>query len=148
MIRTKWINGDKDIDAAIHIRTEVFVKEQNVPPEIEIDGTDANAIHLIVYDEALPVATGRILKIDDEYVLGRIAVLKEQRGRGYGDLVVRMLIRRAYEMGADKQIIHSQTHAASFYERLGFTRFGEEYAEAGIPHINMVHEGDISGNCN
>lgn len=147
MIRTKWIDGDRNLDAAIAIRKEVFIREQNVPQDIEIDGTDAYALHLVVFDDSLPVATGRILKTGDEFVLGRIAVLKEHRGLGYGDLVVRMLIRRAYEMGADKQIIHSQLHASGFYEKLGFKRFGEEYSEAGIPHINMIHEGDITGNC-
>ncbi len=147
MISTKWYYGEENLEDVHMIRTRVFIEEQKVPPELEMDGTDVDAIHLAVYDEGVPVATGRVLIKDGVFTLGRIAVLKEHRGKKYGDLVVRMLIRRAFDMGGQKQYLHSQTHARGFYEKLGFAAYGEEFAEAGIPHVSMVHEGDVHGCC-
>lgn len=152
MIQTRWIHGEDDLTDAYDIRRKVFIEEQGVSEEEEMDGTDGLSVHLVVYggnamQENIPVACGRILVENGLYTLGRIAVLKEHRGKGYGDLVVRMLIRKAFDSGAEVQYIHSQLHARSFYEKLGFIAYGEEYEEAGIPHISMKHEGDVSGKC-
>ena len=146
MITAEWITNDWS--DSHEIRRKVFIEEQNVAPEIEIDGSDALASGVVVYNnEKKPVATGRLILVDDEMTIGRVAVLKEERGKKLGDLVVRMLIRRACECGYEKQIAHVQTHACGFYEKLGFIAEGEEYLEAGIPHVTMVHTGDVGGNC-
>lgn len=147
MITTKWFDGTEALDDAYAIRREVFMQEQNVSEEDEMDGTDSGAVHLVVYDGGIAVATGRLLKDNEKYVLGRVAVRKEHRGEGYGDLVMRMLVRKAFMMGASEQYIHAQISARGFYEKLGFVAYGEEYMEAGIPHIHMVHTGDVGGCC-
>ena len=145
MITAEWIDGDWN--DAYAVRREVFIREQNVPPELEIDGSDDQATGVVVYENKKPVATGRLILENGEMTIGRVAVLKECRGQGLGDLVVRMLIRRAVETGYAKQIAHAQTHARGFYAKLGFYEVGEEYYDAGILHITMVHEGDIGSPC-
>ncbi len=147
MISTRWLSGRDDLSDAWQIRKKVFIEEQNVPEEIERDKADFDAVHLVAYDGKEPVATGRYIRFSDGVSLGRIAVLKERRGCGFGDLVVRQLIRKAYNEGLKKQYIHSQISAQGFYERFGFSVCGQPYEEAGIPHISMVRQGDISGLC-
>jgi len=147
MISTKWFTGAADLGDASAVRRVVFIDEQNVSEEEEWDGTDAAAIHLVAYEGGKPVATGRILIDGDEFLLGRIAVLKEYRKQGFGDFIMRLLIRRAFELGGTRQVIHAQLQAKGFYEKLGFVPFGEEFMEANIPHTMMAREGDIEGPC-
>ncbi len=148
MIEAKWLKNGDNLSDSFDIRREVFVVEQQIDKDIEFNGSDRDAIILVLYEEAMPVATGRLLKQEDGYyVLGRIAVLKAHRGKKYGDFVVRLLIRKAFELGSQKQYVHAQIQVEEFYKKLGFVSFGEEYMEAGIPHVTMVHEGDISGAC-
>lgn len=147
MIHTKWFNGNDDLQDEYYIRTVVFIEEQGISVEEEFDGTDADAIHLVAYEDGVPVSTGRILRADGQLVIGRIATIKEYRKKGYGDLIVRMLIRKAFSMGEQKQHINAQISAQGFYEKLGFVAYGEIFDEAGIAHISMVHEGDVGGNC-
>ena len=147
MISTKWFTGAADLGDASAIRRVVFIDEQNVSEEEEWDGTDAGAIHLVVYDNAVPVATGRILIEGEDFHLGRIAVLKEYRKQGLGDFLMRLLIRRAFELGGTRQVIHAQLQAKGFYEKLGFAAYGDEFIEANIPHTMMAREGDITGPC-
>ena len=149
MIRTEWYDGKKNPDyTEIHaIRRKVFIEEQGVSGEEEMDSTDGSAVHLLVQDGQKPVATGRMLVADGLCMLGRVAVMQEERGKGYGDLVMRMLIRRAFEEGYDTQYIHAQVQARGFYEKLGFVACGDEFDEAGIPHISMRRQGDVTGPC-
>ena len=147
MIITKWLLPGDDLKDAYVIRTEVFVKEQNVPMEIEMDELDKTAQHVVVYNGTKPIATGRLVIKEEGYLLGRIAVLKEQRGLHLGDLVVRMLVRKAFDMGAQEVHLHAQTKVQKFYEKLGFLAYGDIYDEAGIEHINMVKKDDVAGRC-
>ena len=147
MIMSEWFSGDNNLNDIHMIRRKVFIEEQGVSESDEMDGTDINAIHLLIRDGKTPVATGRILIENGIFMLGRVAVLTEHRGKKYGDFVMRMLIRKAYELGGIEQHVHSQTHARGFYEKLGFTAVTEEYMEAGIPHVGMVRYGDIEGGC-
>ena len=136
MITNKWIMGREGIQDALLIRREVFLQEQGVSPEEEFDGLDDRAFHLILYNDGVPAATGRLL-YNGEYHIGRIAVRKNMRQKGLGDLVVRMLLLRAFNDGADLVTISAQTHAVPFYERFGFVSSGSPYQEAGIEHIFM-----------
>ncbi|MDR1209987.1 MAG: GNAT family N-acetyltransferase, partial [Clostridiales bacterium] len=117
--------------------------EQGVPEDEEFDGTDADCMHLILYDGDTPVAAGRVLWDDGEFRLGRVAVRKAFRGQGLGDFLMRLMIRKAFECGGETQYISAQTRAIGFYEKLGFESYGEEYGEAGIPHVRMKRVGDI-----
>ena len=116
------------------IRYEVFVDEQNVPEELEIDGFDGEAKHVLTFVDGLPIGTGRILS--DGHV-GRVAVLKNFRGLGIGKSIMKELIKCAQDLSLEKVWLSSQWHAHSFYLDLGFVCVGEIYKEAGIDHIKM-----------
>lgn len=129
--------GDWDTQqsGARAVRYEVFVLEQNVPLDLEWDGMDAACLHAVVYDDAgQAVATGRLLP--DGHI-GRMAVRKSLRGQGIGGLVLEALMREAKRRGDRCVLLNAQTHAAPFYQRYGFRREGDEFMEAGIPHIGM-----------
>lgn len=117
------------------IRETVFMQEQGVPAELEWDGEDGDAIHLLATnDEGNPIGCARILS--DGHI-GRMAVLKAWRGRGVG----RALLQRAVEVvdgiGCREAFLDAQRYAIPFYERLGFIAEGEEFLDAGIPHRHM-----------
>jgi len=116
------------------IRYEVFVGEQNVPEELEIDGLDDEAKHILVFVDGVPTGTGRILR--DGHI-GRVAVLKNYRGLGIGKSIMKELIKWAQDKSLEKVWLSSQWHAHSFYLDLGFDCVGEIYKEAGIDHIKM-----------
>ncbi len=119
------------------IRFEVFVQEQNVPPELEMDHMDAVCLHAVAYDDAgVPVGTGRLLP--DGHI-GRMAVRKPGRGNGIGGALLQALMAQARARGDKAVVLSAQTHAAPFYQRHGFSIDGEEFYEAGIPHITMQY---------
>ncbi|MYN45739.1 GNAT family N-acetyltransferase [Pseudoduganella sp. FT93W] len=119
------------------IRMEVFVQEQNVPAELEMDQMDAVCIHAIAYDGAgVAVGTGRLLP--DGHI-GRMAVRKSARGTGVGGQLLQALMARAHARGDRVLALSAQSHAAPFYQRHGFVIEGDEFYEAGIAHINMVY---------
>ena len=121
----------KDICA---IRYKVFVGEQKVPEELEIDGFDDQAKHVLAFVDGVPIGTGRILS--DGHI-GRVAVLKDYRGLGIGKSIMKDLIKWAQNMNLEKVWLSSQWHAHSFYLDLDFVCVGEIYKEAGIDHIKM-----------
>ncbi|MYM67379.1 GNAT family N-acetyltransferase [Pseudoduganella sp. FT55W] len=117
------------------IRFEVFVQEQKVPPELEMDNMDAACLHAVAYaEDGTPVGTGRLLP--DGHI-GRMAVRKAGRGTGIGGALLQALMAQAQARGDKAVVLSAQTHAAPFYERHGFSIDGEEFYEAGIAHINM-----------
>jgi predicted GNAT family N-acyltransferase len=130
-----WAVQHKDAQA---IRHEVFVIEQGVPVELEWDDMDAVCLHAVVYDGAAnAVGTGRLLP--DGHV-GRMAVKKSARGAGIGGAILEALMQEAKKRGDCSVLLNAQTHAEPFYERFRFVREGEEFMEAGIPHVRMRHE--------
>jgi YbgC/YbaW family acyl-CoA thioester hydrolase len=122
------------------LRTEVFVREQGIPVELEWDEADAGALHAVAYNRlGQPVATGRLLPPRDGVAtIGRMAVLQVLRGCGFGEQVLRTLAAQAQRRGDRAITLHAQRTARSFYARLGFEAQGEPYEEAGIPHITMT----------
>ncbi|WPC75498.1 GNAT family N-acetyltransferase [Vibrio porteresiae] len=116
------------------IRDEVFIQEQGIDPTLEFDGCDADALHALITIDGQPVATGRLL--NDGHI-GRIAVLAAYRGQGVGAQVVRSLIKEAELQGYARVYLGAQVHAVDFYRKLGFVSFGDEFVEAGIPHLAM-----------
>ena len=125
-----------DRSAITEIRRIVFVEEQKVPVAIELDGSDAGCRHwLACTRDGRAVATAR-LRPDGH--LGRIAVLEPWRGEGIGAEIVRVVLRDAASLGLLRVDLDSQVHARGFYQALGFEARGEEFMEAGIPHVNMV----------
>ncbi|POM23973.1 putative N-acetyltransferase YjcF [Actinomadura rubteroloni] len=126
-----------DREHAYAVRFAVFVREQGVPPEIELDAADAAADHLLARIDGRPAGTVRLLRRDGTGVLGRLAVLAEARGTGLGAALVRAVEDRARAAGLTAVELHAQVAARGFYERLGYEAFGAEDEEAGIPHIWM-----------
>jgi len=127
-----------ELAAAYAVRRAVFVEEQGVSPEIERDDLDGSADHVVVRDHGEVVATGRlVVRADGTGLIGRMAVLAGARGTGTGAAVLRALESRARERGRRAVELHSQSQARGFYERAGYTAYGAEYVEAGIPHICM-----------
>jgi predicted GNAT family N-acyltransferase len=117
------------------VRRAVFVDEQRVPEEIEIDEFDPPSLHALAVDaDGGAIGTGRLLP--DGHI-GRMAVLKPWRGRGVGASLLRALVDAARLRGDREVVLSAQTHAIPFYERFGFAAEGDEYDDAGIPHRLM-----------
>ena len=116
------------------IRFAVFVEEQKVPVEIELDEHDAVCLHVIAREDGQAVGTGRLLP--DGHI-GRMAVLRDWRGRGVGAAMLSVLIGSARARGDASVVLSAQTHAQGFYHKFGFASEGPEYVEAVIPHQSM-----------
>ena len=127
---------------AFAIRLEVFVDEQGVPRELEIDELDAAgsaAVHAVVRDGGAAIATGRLYPHGAATVgIGRMAVRATHRGRGIGRFLLSELLAEAKRRAFTRAELSAQVAAAGFYERLGFVAGGGTYAEAGIEHQKMV----------
>ncbi|WP_256080378.1 GNAT family N-acetyltransferase [Massilia sp. YIM B04103] len=122
---------------ATPIRMEVFVQEQNVPAELEMDEMDAVCLHAVAFDAAgVAVGTGRLLP--DGHI-GRMAVRKSARGGGVGGALLQGLMAQAQARGDQSVVLNAQTRAAPFYQNHGFIQRGGEFDEAGIPHIEMTY---------
>lgn len=129
-----------DADDIRRVREAVFVVEQNVPADLEWDGTDAECIHALVFDaHGTVIGTGRLAP---DGKIGRMAVLKEHRGRGAGDAILAQLLDAARVAGFARCYLHSQVHALGFYAKHGFEPHGPEFDEADIPHREMTLEFD------
>jgi YbgC/YbaW family acyl-CoA thioester hydrolase len=124
---------------ARQLRTDVFVKEQRIPAELEWDDADATAVHAVAYNRlGKPVATGRLLPAEGGVAkIGRMAVHQVLRGCGFGEQVLRTLAAASQQRGDRSIALHAQRSARDFYARLGFEAQGEPFEEAGIPHITM-----------
>lgn len=116
------------------IRFTVFVDEQKVPVELELDEFDPLSCHALALAGDEAIGTGRLLP--DGHI-GRMAVLAGWRGRGVGALLLQALIDEAQRRGMTRVVLNAQTHALGFYARFGFAPEGEEYEEAGLPHRTM-----------
>ena len=133
-----------DLEACFAVRKAVFVGEQGVPEDIEYDAYDAVALHVLaIREDGEPLGTGRLLYGPGAGgepslgLLGRLAVARPARGLGVGVALVRAIEDVARARGLTAVDLHAQTHALGFYERLGYTAYGPEYEEAGIPHRGM-----------
>ena len=125
-------------EACYDIRKAVFVQEQAVPLELEMDEYDDIATHFLLRDaEETPLATARLLDKHGLAKIGRVAVVQEARGQGLGLLLMQFVVSEAKRRGFTEAVLDSQTYAIPFYERLGFRAEGEEFDDAGIPHFLM-----------
>ncbi len=134
-----WAALGKD---AQRIRTEVFVNEQNIPAELEWDEADTTALHAVAYNRlGQAIATGRLLQYAPGVgKIGRMAVDRVLRGSGVGAQVLHALMDQARSRGDRQVVLHAQRSAESFYRGLGYCINGDEFEEAGIPHVEMSYE--------
>jgi len=143
MVRIELMGWEEARTQAAPVRFKVFVEEQGVPREIELDDMDEPSLHALAYDGfGTVVGTGRLLPARREGeqavgYIGRMAVLERWRGQGVGGAILRALIEAARARGDTQVALSAQTHALAFYLAHGFSAEGAQYLEAGIPHQAM-----------
>jgi len=134
-LRIETTSFAASIELIQSIRQQVFIHEQGIPAELEWDHQDHSALFVLAYDEdGHAIGTGRLLQ---DGRIGRMAVLKNWRGRGIGNAMLQQLIRLAQQNNLEKVYVSAQTDACGFYARAGFVNEGSVYTEAGIPHRKM-----------
>jgi len=136
----KIVETQDELAEAYKIRMEVFVNEQNVPPEEELDEHDATATHFIIYDNKTAVATSRLRFVDEYGKLERICVKQEYRGQSYGKQLLEAMEKVISDKHYKKAKLNAQTQAEDFYKKLGYKTVSEEFLDAGIPHVTMIKE--------
>jgi len=130
------VSWDDEVFTLRAIRTAVFIHEQRVPENLEWDDFDAISMHVLAFNsDGKPVGTARLLP--DGHI-GRMAVLKEWRGKGYGGAVLQRILEELKNRHSQKAMLNAQMTAVKFYEKFGFYAYGEEFMEANIPHIKMI----------
>ncbi|MFC4386882.1 GNAT family N-acetyltransferase [Gracilibacillus marinus] len=134
------VENDKQLEDAFQVRREVFVKEQGVPIELEIDDKEQDATHFIGYVEDKPIAASRVRFGDDYVKLERICIMKSVRGKHFGKDLVLFMESYAKEKNITKSKLHAQVYAIPFYEKLGYVVTSGEFDDAGIPHVSMKKE--------
>ena len=138
--------GKDDLDTCLKIRIEVFVEEQNVPLDLEIDGLDDTALHFLVTRNEEPVGTARVILKDNGRMakIGRVAILKTARGLGLGQILIREIEKAQSLQSVSHFSLESQTHAIGFYGKLGYVAEGPEFMDAGIPHRLMTKRNPLT----
>ena len=134
----KLVESAPEMEAAKAIRIRVFVHEQGVSMEEEMDDADADAVHALALLGTLPVGTGRLLTLPNgEAQIGRMAVDVPHRRAGVGGLIMERLEQEAVRLGLAEAILHAQTYVKGFYARHGYVEEGDLFMEAGIEHVLM-----------
>ena len=136
-ITVKLVETEEDMEAAVGIRFRVFVDEQSVPPEIELDEYDAVATHALALEGEQAIGTGRMYFEDGVARIGRMAVALSHRRRGVGGLILDFLEQEAQAQGATEIVLHAQEYVKAFYAAHGYTEHGDTFIEADIPHVEM-----------
>jgi predicted GNAT family N-acyltransferase len=139
MFEIKQLSGTADLSDAYKIRKQVFIEEQKVPPDLEWDEMDKIATHFILYLDKTPIGTARTFEQEGIWYIGRMAVLKEHRGKGFGKLIMESVLNYLKLKNPAKIVIHAQITVLDFYRKFGFVEFGEEFLDAGIKHKEMVY---------
>ncbi len=151
MTDIRVVETDRAYEDALSVRYRVFVDEQGVDPDTEVDDHEEEATHVVAYEGDDPVGVARLRGYDpgeheevptaerEESVakIERMAVLRSHRGQGVGRAILKHVENRAREMGFERAWLHAQVRSAGFYEALGYNRIGAEFEEAGIPHVVM-----------
>lgn len=133
-------------EQAFAIRRAVFVDEQKVPEDLEFDHIDSEAEHLLAFLDERAIGTLRLRMIDDQGAkIERVAVLAEGRGLGIGLALLREALTELRRRSCREVWLHAQTHALGFYERLGFSAYGDVFDEDGIEHQAMHMTLDENG---
>lgn len=139
MVSTRWFQGRDNLDVVLNIRKEVF-SEENIKAEIT-DFYDDFAFNAVSYDEDTPVGTARLLFKEGKYFIDMLCVKKEFKGLNHEDLLIRMLIRKAVTIGAEKTYMEADKMTELF------TNIGFKEVSAQNNKLLMVKEGDVGGSC-
>ena len=134
----KLVETELELEAAIQVRFRVFVSEQAVPPEEELDEVDATATHVIALFQGQVVGTGRLQRPEDDTAqIGRMAVDTAWRRKGIGGRILEFLEETARTEGLRRSVLHAQEYVKSFYAAHGYREHGDTFLEVDIPHIEM-----------
>lgn len=135
------VRSEQERQDALRVRRLVFIEEQKVPEELEIDEHDAltsPTLHFVAYDQGQPVGASRLRSYQPGIgKVERVAVLASERGTGLGRLIMEFMEESAKANGYAKLKLNAQCHAQGFYEKLGYVPHGDVFDEADIPHIAM-----------
>lgn len=151
MVSTKWFQSNdlRDLDDVLKIRTEVFVNELHFDSSLIHDEYDSFGKSVLVYDNGNAIGTGRLIFNDGKYIIDKLCVLKEYRNNSYGELIIRMLVRKAVDMGAEKTYSYidiadssSKSKIQVIFEKVGFIADSEANEK-----LAMVKYGDVGGHC-
>lgn len=138
-----WVSAWQDARAAVYaIRQEVFVEEQHLTGSVYDDPDDELSVHVLAAIGSEIVGIGRVTYIFDDAQIAWVAVRRPMRRHGVGDAIMRRLIAVSIEHGAAVISLNAQTHALSFYERLGFRSVGRKFHMGGIEHQHMMMDVD------
>jgi predicted GNAT family N-acyltransferase len=138
----KHVHSTKELNDAYTVRKKVFVEEQQVPPELEVDEYENQSEHFVAYNEQhIPVGAGRLRPLSNmEAKVERICVAQSERRNKLGARIMQVLENVAQEKGIQTLLLHSQDHAERFYRSLGYQTISEPFDEAGIIHVKMKKE--------
>ena len=136
VIEIKRASEQGDLDIVFAIRRKVFVVEQSCPPELEWE-FEEESNHFLATLNGVPVGAARWRKTEKGYKLERFAVLKEYRGKGVGQALIKSVLKDL-PADADYIYLHAQLQATGLYQKMGFKKEGEQFEEAGIQHYKMV----------
>ena len=139
--KVKRVSSQQELVQAFTIRIRVFVQEQRVPAEIELDSDDQRAIHFLATVSGKALGTARIVMKHDNAKIGRMAVLKSYRRKGVGAALLKRAILTARSLHARRIYLHAQVAVLGFYQRMGFRAVGRVFDEAGILHRKMIFSG-------
>ncbi|ADU30955.1 GNAT family N-acetyltransferase [Evansella cellulosilytica] len=132
------VETEQEMKDAYAVRRTVFIEEQGVPEEMEIDAHEDEAVHFVAYnDKGAPVGAGRMRLFDDYGKAERICVVRSYRKKGVGDHLMKKLEEVALAKGKNELKLNAQTHAEQFYDRIGYETTSDTFYEAGIPHVTM-----------
>jgi predicted GNAT family N-acyltransferase len=137
-LKVEIAKSEEQLEDVFQVRKTVFVKEQNVPLEEEIDEFENQSTHFLLYDGILPAGAGRFRLVDGVGKVERICVLETVRGKGAGREIMLAIEQYAAERAIPKLKLNAQTYAIPFYEGLGYQIVSDEFMDAGIPHKTMI----------
>ena len=141
VIDIKFTQNDREMLSCLSLRRTVFIEEQNVPENEEVDGDDPNCEHVLLTIDETPVGAARLKYYDNFIKVQRVCVLEDYRGQGIGSNIINFIINYVKENDIRQSVrLGSQTHALEFYKGLGFIEFGDEYLDAGILHKDMAYQ--------
>jgi len=137
-LTVKLVDNEAELEAAIAVRFRVFVDEQSIPPDEELDEADATATHAVAICQGEVVGTGRVLWGNDGSAqIGRMAVDAQWRRKGVGGEILKFLEESARKQGMTRSVLHAQEYVKSFYAAHGYQQHGDTFLEVDIPHVEM-----------
>jgi predicted GNAT family N-acyltransferase len=138
-LQIKVVTYTQELTAIQTIRRLVFQEEQGVSSELEFDGRDGEAEHLLAYLDGQPVGTARVRSLSQQIAkIERLAVLPSARGQGIARKLMETALRVITSKNHEEVVVNAQEYVKKFYEKLGFEQVGSSFEEAGIAHIKMA----------